>query len=83
MVGALFVVHHRPDPERSLVVGTHVVTGDQFGSVGIVTCFGGSTEIFVGPVDGFIVDVSTSVSKFVVLVEIRVFDSGVFLHTLS
>lgn len=83
MVGTLFVVHHRPDPERSLVVGAIVVTGDQFGSVGIVTCFGGSTEMIVSPVDGFIVDVSTSVSNFVVLVEIRGSDSSVFLHTLS
>lgn len=83
VIFALCVFHHGPDPQGSLVVRSHVCSGDQFGSILVVTSFSFWAEVFVSPADSFVVDVSASVSLLVINVEISIFNTSMLLNALS
>ena len=82
-VVTLSVLHESPDPERSFVVRTLVVSSHKFLALSVVVVSSSLADTIVGPFDGLIVDFSTSVANFVSLMEVSVSIATLDLDSLS
>ena len=83
LVLARFVIHVGPDPQRSRVVGAHIVTCHKLRAKLIVVMLGSSTESRVAPSNGGIVDLSTPVANLVSLMEVSELHTAVELDFLA
>jgi len=83
MVLARFVIHVGPDPQRSRVVGAHIVTCHKLRAKLIVVVLGSSTESRISPSNGGIVDLSTPVANLVSLMEVSVQNTSMDLDFLA
>jgi hypothetical protein len=72
LAGIIIVLKIFPDPERSSVEGSEVVTDYEFLAVLIVSSNGFLISLGEGPLERFLVDITTSISNLVSLMEIGI-----------
>ena len=83
LVTVLGVVHHGPDPQWALVVGSLVVTSGHDLSIVLVSCPGTCTQVVVSPLDGCVINLSASVTDFISLVEVSEDVAACLLNSLT
>ena len=83
LVLGLLVVHVGPDPERTLVVGAHIIARYEFLPILIVVRFSCLREVVVGPLDGVVVDLSAPVAYLIESVEVWSGCAGMLLNSLA
>lgn len=83
LVGVIVVLEVLPDPEGTGVVRTVVVSYNKLFANSVVSVKSLFAGLGDGPVDGFLVDIGTSVANFIIFMEIRVSVSETLLHRLA
>jgi hypothetical protein len=69
-VGVVIVLEVIPDPERTFIVWTKIVTNHNLLSMLIVSFDSVLVGVGQGPVESFLVDFTASISNLVILVEV-------------
>ena len=77
------VLHEGPDPQRTLVVGAHIVASHKLLTELIIVGLGGGAESLISPLDGLIIDLSASVANLVILMEVSELNTTMELHLLA
>jgi len=83
LVFARCVLHVCPDPQRSSVVRSKIVTSDHLHTVLLVVGLGGFTSIIESPLNRLVVNLSASVSLLIGNIELSVCVSSCLLECLT
>lgn len=72
LIFVLNIIHISPDPERTSIVRTLIISSNEFLTKLVISRFGFCRCVLVSPIDGFLINISASVSNFIMLVEVKI-----------
>jgi hypothetical protein len=83
LVSVVLILHIVPDPEWTSIVWTFVVANHEFLADRVVSFESSWAGVCESPVEGLLVDVTTSISNLIGFVEVSIFATCSLLHCLS